>query len=154
MGPGESIEAQRLVDLPTTIETADHHPPHSHSIHRVRSMLHSTTGKFMPSRLPPSQGGGHEPPRRFYSHQQLPHQQQQQPQQQQPQPHYSNVHNGGGPPLPSLPPPGLRRVLPPHPGSGQAAVSHPHMMQMPPRSPEEPRHQIIHQLQEVRELLL
>ncbi|RXG67109.1 Serine/threonine-protein kinase Genghis Khan, partial [Armadillidium vulgare] len=69
MGPGESIEAQRLVDLPTTIETADHHPPHSHSIHR-------------------------------------------------------------------------------HPGSGPPAVSHSHMMQMPPRSPEEPRHQIIHQLQE------
>lgn len=28
MGPGDGIQIQRLLDLPTTIETADHQPHH------------------------------------------------------------------------------------------------------------------------------
>ncbi|CAL4060084.1 unnamed protein product, partial [Meganyctiphanes norvegica] len=83
MGPGDSIEIQRLVDLPTRLETADTRPPHQQSIHRVRSML-QTSGKLAPPRIPQHP----EPPRRSFSHQPLPQHQQQQ------QPHYSNVHNG------------------------------------------------------------
>lgn len=125
MGPGDSIEIQRLVDLPSRLNAAaDQRTPHSQqSIHRVRSML-QTSGKLAPPRLPQ----GPEPPRRSFSHQPLP------------QPHYSNVHNGSGPP--PMPGSGRRPGMPPLPPS--AAPQH-----LPPqRSPEEPRHQIIHQLQE------
>ncbi|KAK8751351.1 hypothetical protein OTU49_014345 [Cherax quadricarinatus] len=124
MGPGDSIEIQRLVDLPSRLSTAaEQRTQHTQSIHRVRSML-QTSGKLAPPRLPQ----GPEPPRRSFSHQPLP------------QPHYSNVHNGSGPPpmagsirrtgMPPLPPTSAPQHLPPQ------------------RSPEEPRHQIIHQLQE------
>ncbi|XP_069160748.1 serine/threonine-protein kinase Genghis Khan isoform X2 [Procambarus clarkii] len=124
MGPGDSIEIQRLVDLPSRLSTAvDQRTQHTQSIHRVRSML-QTSGKLAPPRLPQ----GPEPPRRSFSHQPLP------------QPHYSNVHNGSGPaPVPGS----MRRTgMPPLPPT--SAPQH-----LPPqRSPEEPRHQIIHQLQE------
>ncbi|KAF2356106.1 Protein kinase C-terminal [Trinorchestia longiramus] len=97
MGPGESIETQHLVDLPTTVETADDQQPQA--IHRVRSML-QPGGKLGPPRIPV----GPEPPRRSFSHQPLPmhphHQQQQlqqqqlmQQQQMQQQPQYSNIRN-------------------------------------------------------------
>ncbi|KAG7173689.1 putative Serine/threonine-protein kinase Genghis Khan-like 2 [Homarus americanus] len=87
MGPGDSIEIQRLVDLPSRISTAaDQRTQHTQSIHRVRSML-QTSGKLAPPRLPQ----GPEPPRRSFSHQPLP------------QPHYSNVHNGPMEPNFSIP---------------------------------------------------
>ncbi|XP_064087873.1 LOW QUALITY PROTEIN: serine/threonine-protein kinase Genghis Khan-like [Macrobrachium nipponense] len=125
MGPGDSIEIQRLVDLPSRIgPPADQRAPHTQSIHRVRSML-QPSGKLAPPRLPQ----GPEPPRRSFSHQPLP------------QPHYSNVHNGSGPP--PLPGSIRRPGMPPLPPN---STSQHHQPQQ--RSPEEPRHQIIHQLQE------
>lgn len=126
MGPGDSIEIQRLVDLPSRMTTAtDQRAPHQQSIHRVRSMV-QTSGKLAPPRLPQ----GPEPPRRSFSHQPLP------------QPHYSNVHNGSGP-QPQVPGSLRRPGIPPLP------PSLPPPQHLPPqRSPEEPRHQIIHQLQE------
>lgn len=83
-----------------------------------------TSVKLAPPRLPQ----GPEPPRRSFSHQPLP------------QPHYSNVHNGSGPP--PMPTSIRRPGIPPLPPT-TASQHH-----QPQRSPEEPRHQIIHQLQE------
>ncbi|XP_043243359.1 serine/threonine-protein kinase Genghis Khan-like isoform X2 [Amphibalanus amphitrite] len=74
MGPGDGIQIQRLMDLPTTLETADQAPapaaqpppaagapppqPQPQAIQRVRSM-------FQPAA---SGGRGAEPPRRSVSH--------------------------------------------------------------------------------------
>ncbi|XP_050718835.1 serine/threonine-protein kinase Genghis Khan-like isoform X3 [Eriocheir sinensis] len=126
MGPGDSIEIQRLVDLPSRRSSAaEQRTQQTQPIHRVRSML-QTSGKLAPPRLPQ----GPEPPRRSFSHQPLP------------QPHYSNVHNGSGPPPPMTS--SIRRPgMPPLPPTSAAPQHLP-----PQRSPEEPRHQIIHQLQE------
>lgn len=126
MGPGDSIEIQRLVDLPSRrSSTAEQRTQQPQSIHRVRSML-QTSGKLAPPRLPQ----GPEPPRRSFSHQPLP------------QPLYSNVHNGSGPAPPMTT--SIRRPgIPPLPPTSAAPQHLP-----PQRSPEEPRHQIIHQLQE------
>ncbi|XP_076060516.1 serine/threonine-protein kinase gek isoform X4 [Oratosquilla oratoria] len=155
MGPGDGIEIQRLMDLPTTVETADQQPQ-QHSIHRVRSMLQPNV-KVAHPRM--SQQGP-EPPRRSFSHQPLP------------QAHYHNVHNGSGPP--PMPPPLRRPGIPPlppgsapqqhtpqqhpsqqHPSQQHQPHQHPSQQHqqhqpLPQRSPEEPRHQMIHQLQEVR----
>ncbi|ROT85425.1 hypothetical protein C7M84_014321 [Penaeus vannamei] len=83
-----------------------------------------TSGKISPTKITT----GTRTTETLFSHQPLP------------QPHYSNVHNGSGPP--PMPGSGRRPGMPPLPPS--AAPQH-----LPPqRSPEEPRHQIIHQLQE------
>merc|ERR1712130_9722 len=59
MGPGDGIQIQRLMDLPTTLETADQ-TPHgtvtpvagSQPVQRVKSMFQQSTGKLTPPRLP------------------------------------------------------------------------------------------------------
>ncbi|XP_014282082.1 serine/threonine-protein kinase Genghis Khan isoform X1 [Halyomorpha halys] len=87
MGPGDGIQIQRLLDLPTTIETADHH-------HRTLSSGSGSVSKVsiqQPSRVPP-----HHPPR--------------------PAPHSYNSQNGVSarravpPPRPSVTPPALPRT--------------------------------------------
>lgn len=70
MGPGDGIQIQRLMDLPTTLETADNPPtPIQHQqqqqgMQRVRSMLQSSASRFSPG-----QRAYPEPPRRSLSHQ-------------------------------------------------------------------------------------
>jgi len=78
MGPGDGIQIQRLMDLPTTLETADQtatsspsqtllqqqqHHQQQQSVTRVKSMFQQSTGK-LPSRLPSHQA----PPQRSVSH--------------------------------------------------------------------------------------
>merc|ERR1719431_2029843 len=81
MGPGDGIQIQRLMDLPTTLETADQ-PPSSVSnsqvsgsssvssatsmpVQRVKSMFQqSSSGKLGPPRLPSHP----PPPQRSISH--------------------------------------------------------------------------------------
>lgn len=68
MGPGDGIQIQRLMDLPTTLETADNPPANIQQqqvgMQRVRSMLQSSASRFSPSQRPYP-----EPPRRSLSHQ-------------------------------------------------------------------------------------
>lgn len=69
MGPGDGIQIQRLMDLPTTLETADNPPApvlqqQQAGMQRVRSMLQSSASRFSPSQRPYP-----EPPRRSLSHQ-------------------------------------------------------------------------------------
>merc|ERR1719195_983209 len=73
MGPGEGIQIQRLMDLPTTLETADQvgHSSSSPSpmagsqpVQRVKSMFGQSTGKLPPPRLPAHP----PPPQRSISH--------------------------------------------------------------------------------------
>jgi len=71
MGPGDGIQIQRLMDLPTTLETADQ-TPHgpatpvggSQPVQRVKSMFQQSTGKLTPPRLPSHP----PPPQRSISH--------------------------------------------------------------------------------------
>ena len=74
MGPGDGIQIQRLMDLPTTLETADQTPgppppaaaapAQPQAIQRVRSMFQpAVTGGGQMGR-----GRGAEPPRRSVSH--------------------------------------------------------------------------------------
>jgi len=71
MGPGDGIQIQRLMDLPTTLETADQ-APHgtpvpivgSQPVQRVKSMFQQSTGKLTPPRLPSHP----PPPQRSISH--------------------------------------------------------------------------------------
>jgi len=70
MGPGDGIQIQRLMDLPTTLETADQQPAaapapvpttSSMPVQRVKSMFQQSTGKLgtgpprLPSHPPPPQ---------------------------------------------------------------------------------------------------
>merc|ERR1719412_3166496 len=73
MGPGDGIQIQRLMDLPTTLETADQvgHSSSSPSpmagsqpVQRVKSMFGQSTGKLPPPRLPAHP----PPPQRSISH--------------------------------------------------------------------------------------
>ncbi|CAG7822663.1 unnamed protein product, partial [Allacma fusca] len=67
MGPGDGIQIQRLMDLPTTLETADAapaNPQQQQGMQRVRSMLQNSASRFSPSQRPYP-----EPPRRSLSHQ-------------------------------------------------------------------------------------
>jgi hypothetical protein len=80
MGPGDGIQIQRLMDLPTSLETADTTPvtpQQQHGMQRVRSMLQNSqmVNRFTPSPLQnspgsrPNSGHGAEPtPIRSYSH--------------------------------------------------------------------------------------
>merc|ERR1712088_1164773 len=63
MGPGDGIQIQRLMDLPTTLETAELGPggptvgpqqagSQAQPVHRVKSMFQQSTGKLTPPRLP------------------------------------------------------------------------------------------------------
>ena len=65
MGPGDGIQIQRLMDLPTTLETADtisnpiissplqaQQPPPPGTAVRVKSMIQQSPGGKLPSRLP------------------------------------------------------------------------------------------------------
>lgn len=79
MGPGDGIQIQRLMDLPTTLETAEQSATLSSSsqsslsssaqqmqqqgVHRVKSMFQQSTGK-LPPRLPSHPA----PPQRSISH--------------------------------------------------------------------------------------
>ena len=91
MGPGDGIQIQRLMDLPTTLETAEQSSPQQHmaagsqsslssssqasqqqqqGVQRVKSMFQQSTGK-----LPTGPGGGggagpgrQPPPQRSISH--------------------------------------------------------------------------------------
>ena len=80
MGPGDGIQIQRLMDLPTTLETAEGSPGSSQStlsqassqqgVQRVKSLLQTSavggaSGSKLPSRLP---GGHMQPPQRSISH--------------------------------------------------------------------------------------
>jgi len=71
MGPGDGIQIQRLMDLPTTLETADQVPHNtpaplvsSQPVQRVKSMFGQSTGKLPPPRLPAHP----PPPQRSISH--------------------------------------------------------------------------------------
>merc|ERR1719210_886116 len=71
MGPGDGIQIQRLMDLPTTLETADQvghtnspSPLQSQPVQRVKSMFGQSTGKLPPPRLPSHP----PPPQRSISH--------------------------------------------------------------------------------------
>merc|ERR550525_1064933 len=72
MGPGDGIQIQRLMDLPTTLETADQvgHTSSpspmagSQPVQRVKSMFGQSTGKLPPPRLPAHP----PPPQRSISH--------------------------------------------------------------------------------------
>merc|ERR1719431_720182 len=86
MGPGDGIQIQRLMDLPTTLETADQ-PPSAVSnsqvsggssvssatsmpVQRVKSMFQqSSSGKLGPPRLPSHP----PPPQRSISHSEVKH---------------------------------------------------------------------------------
>jgi serine/threonine-protein kinase MRCK len=109
MGPGDGIQIQRLMDLPTTLETADSQPvtpQQQQGMQRVRSMLQSSASRFSPS-----QRSGPEPPRRSLSHQGVP------------VPGIQPGHFNGVSPPPGLPP---RRPTVPPP-----------MRPMHPRSPSD-----------------
>ena len=107
MGPGDGIQIQRLMDLPTTLETADSSPL---GMQRVRSMLHNP-GVVRSS---PAHKSYPEPPRRSLSHQgSMPN---------NPVSHHPLYNNGISPP-PGLPP---RRPMVPPP-----------MRPSLPRSPQE-----------------
>merc|ERR550519_979747 len=64
MGPGDGIQIQRLMDLPTTLETAELGGPaavvgqaggQAQPVHRVKSMFQQSTGKLTPPpSIPPS----------------------------------------------------------------------------------------------------
>ena len=97
MGPGDGIQIQRLMDLPTTLETADKvvgtfiqlpfnrklililsqvgpmasssPMAGSQSVHRVKSMFGQSTGKLPPPRLPAHP----PPPQRSISHSEVCH---------------------------------------------------------------------------------
>lgn len=45
MGPGDGIQIQRLLDLPTTLETADHTPT-AHTPQRVSIMIYASSLKL------------------------------------------------------------------------------------------------------------
>ncbi|XP_018025768.1 uncharacterized protein DDB_G0285291-like, partial [Hyalella azteca] len=122
----------------------------------VRSMLQPSV-KLGPVRPP----AGNDQPRRSFSHQPLPlrpHQQQQFQQQQQhmqQQPQYSNIRNGNapahlvagarrGPGLPPSGPPPQIPTMQPQQLQQQQILQ----QQLQQRSPDELRHQAIHQLQE------
>ena len=71
MGPGDGIQIQRLMDLPTTLETADQVSQGSPApmvtsqpVQRVKSMFGQSTGKLPPPRLPAHP----PPPQRSISH--------------------------------------------------------------------------------------
>ena len=71
MGPGDGIQIQRLMDLPTTLETADQVGQGSPAplvtsqpVQRVKSMFGQSTGKLPPPRLPAHP----PPPQRSISH--------------------------------------------------------------------------------------
>merc|ERR1719330_264271 len=73
MGPGDGIQIQRLMDLPTTLETAELGGPaavvgqaggQAQPVHRVKSMFQQSTGKLTPPRLPSHP----PPPQRSISH--------------------------------------------------------------------------------------
>lgn len=67
MGPGDGIKIQQLMDLPTTLETADSvplNPQQQQGMQRVRSMLQQSASRFSPQQRPYP-----EPPRRSLSHQ-------------------------------------------------------------------------------------
>jgi len=69
MGPGDGIQIQRLMDLPTTLETAELGPgtqgQAAQPVHRVKSMFQQqSTGKLTPPRLPAHP----PPPQRSISH--------------------------------------------------------------------------------------
>merc|ERR1711936_288625 len=69
MGPGDGIQIQRLMDLPTTLETAELGPGgqtggQAQPVHRVKSMFQQSTGKLTPPRLPTHP----PPPQRSISH--------------------------------------------------------------------------------------
>merc|ERR1719145_130258 len=75
MGPGDGIQIQRLMDLPTTLETAELGPggptvgqqqagSQAQPVHRVKSMFQQSTGKLTPPRLPTHP----PPPQRSISH--------------------------------------------------------------------------------------
>jgi len=69
MGPGDGIQIQRLMDLPTTLETADMGPAGTQAgaqpVQRVKSMFQQqSTGKLTPPRLPAHP----PPPQRSISH--------------------------------------------------------------------------------------
>eukprot|EP00092_Neocalanus_flemingeri_P050602 GFUD01058565.1.p1 GENE.GFUD01058565.1~~GFUD01058565.1.p1 ORF type:complete len:1896 (+),score=372.41 GFUD01058565.1:511-6198(+) len=76
MGPGDGIQIQRLMDLPTTLETADQ-VPHgtatpvvgAQPVQRVKSMFQQSTGKLTPPRLPSHP----PPPQRSISHSEVKH---------------------------------------------------------------------------------
>jgi len=80
MGPGDGIQIQRLMDLPTTLETADQGPlgggapvavagSGSQPVQRVKSMFQQSTGKLTPPRLPSHP----PPPQRSISHSEVKH---------------------------------------------------------------------------------
>merc|ERR1719220_1429554 len=61
MGPGDGIQIQRLMDLPTTLETAEPgergpsvavemRDSRAQPVHRVKSMFQQSTGKLTPPR--------------------------------------------------------------------------------------------------------
>ncbi|XP_023323712.1 serine/threonine-protein kinase MRCK alpha, partial [Eurytemora carolleeae] len=69
MGPGDGIQIQRLLDLPTTLETADQVPAGTpvtlnQPVQRVKSMFHQSGSKLNPPRLPSHP----PPPQRSISH--------------------------------------------------------------------------------------
>jgi len=67
MGPGDGIQIQRLMDLPTTLETAEQGQTQAvaaQPVHRVKSMFQQSTGKLTPPRLPAHP----PPPQRSISH--------------------------------------------------------------------------------------
>ena len=76
MGPGDGIQIQRLMDLPTTLETADSvsNPIISSPLQaqqpqtatRVKSMIQQSPGGKLPSRLPSASSIHH--PQRSISH--------------------------------------------------------------------------------------
>merc|ERR1719242_480199 len=123
MGPGDGIQIQRLMDLPTTLETADQvvqgspaaPSVTSQPVQRVKSMFGQSTGKLPPPRLPAHP----PPPQRSISHSEAGMR--------------SYLLNGGG--VTSTPPPGPGLGPPRHhrPGimSGRASSS------SLPRSPEQ-----------------
>lgn len=91
MGPGDGIQIQRLMDLPSTLEAADSSPQ---GMQRVRSMLQQSGNRTSPSQRPYP-----EPPRRSLSHQgNIPSQ----------LPHYNGVNPSGLPPRRPLAPPPVR----------------------------------------------
>merc|ERR1719412_3063298 len=126
MGPGDGIQIQRLMDLPTTLETADQvgHSSSSPSpmagsqpVQRVKSMFGQSTGKLPPPRLPAHP----PPPQRSISHSEAGMR--------------SYLLNGGSSVGTGTPPPGPGMGPPRHhrPGlmSGRASSS------SLPRSPEQ-----------------
>lgn len=128
MGPGDGIQIQRLMDLPTTLETAEMGPgpqAGAQPVQRVKSMFQQqSTGKLTPPRLPAHP----PPPQRSISHSETGMRS-----------YFNGSSSMSGTPPPSVPPttapPPLGPGRPPHARPGLLGTARASSSSLP-RSPD------------------